>query len=334
MSDAAAVAGLARWNCNISTPEQVTVGTEFELRCAGPAVDGLSTNTLSLELAKPDRYRLRILENKSTSTSEVHLVVTSYTAGENKIEGAILTDGIARIELSPLRFQITSVLKQDDPQQKPFPPESPVGLAWPASALFGIGLFVFAVLGVIALFVRHRRAGARFEAWLEANQTPLSPFDQLNKDMRHASRERDPARQLAELEQAVRWYLVRLLEDSKLRLHERSLIHSREGRSRRPVSGEKIWRMLKRRSRGDRRVEDRLRPLTIRLMGELDRVSTMMLAPVKGESTVEASRVTLQQVFELHEMVREFATEIELQRTRGKLRVGRVKARRAPRGAK
>jgi len=277
----------ANWNCEVlGLPEAgLTVGAPFQLKCGGASVSGFNAKTLSLELAKQDKYRLRILENKSASDSGVELVVTSYVPGDTSLKDVILTDGVNRVSLSGVNYTVMSVIKQTEEEPQPFAPEAPMSLSWPASILISIGAFVLIVILMIAYLIQRRVRRKKFRQWLEAQKTPLSPFDQLNKDLRRAQKERDPLKQIAELQVMTGTYLSREFQAPLLEASPKEVL--------KVVSG------------GDRRFRSKLQPLVIRLYGEFERLPDAL---EKSQiSATDALNTTLPQI---HEMVREFGESV------------------------
>jgi len=284
----------AIWKCETSEipKDGLTVGHVFDLKCGGSPVAGLSVQSLGLELAKPDRYRLKVISAKSVSDSGVHLQVTSYQVGDNKLENVVLTDGLVRISLSGVQFEVGSVLNPTDQDPKPFPPLPPVSLMWPTEVIVLIGSFV---LALIALFFRVyflRKKRAEFQAWLTGHRTPLSPMDQLNKELRRVAKELSPETQVAELEKVLREYLARELREPVLFVSPKLI--------------------LKHACAGDRRLKEKLQPLTVRLFGEFVRLRTGL-----EKKTIDTSEALSKTLPELLEMSREFAVAVH---NRAKLR--------------
>jgi hypothetical protein len=284
----------AIWNCEASgvPSDGLTVGQIFDLKCSGGAVAGLSVQSLGLELAKPDRYRLKVVSAKSANESGVHLLVTSYQTGENKLENVVLTDGLVRISLSGIQFEVRSVLSPLEQDPKPFPPHPPVSLMWPTEVIVLIASLVFALIGLTFRVYFLRKKRAEFQAWLSGHRTPLSPIDQLNKELRRVAKERNPSTQVIELEKVLREYLARELRE--------------------PVLNASPKIILKRASGGDRRVKEKLQPLTARVFGEFDRLQVGL-----NKKTIDATEALSKTLPELLEMSRELAVAVN---SRGKLR--------------
>lgn len=243
------------WNCAVEKvpPTGLTVGTLFELSCQGPQVAGLVPTSLGLELAKADRYKLHVLEVKSAGETGFQAVVTGYVPGQINLESAVLTDGLVRIALKGIEFEVQSVLDPAEKEPKPFPPENPVGLMWPSSVLISILLFVVALGGLVLLGIRRRRQAQAFGEWLEKNQTPLPPIDQLNKELRRIAKDRNPRSQVAEMERATREYLARESRASVLKASPKAI-------------AVKI-------SNGDRKFQQAIAPKTVRLFSEFERLT-------------------------------------------------------------
>ncbi len=276
------------WNCEtIGVPEEgITVGQIFELKCGGNPVVGLSIQTLGLELPKPDRYRLKVLSSKAASETGVHFQVTGYQPGPNSLENVVLTDGLVRITLTGIKFEVGSVLSPLDQDPKPFPPESPVGMMWPVEVIGMISTFVVLLIALGVRVFYQRRKNTEFQSWLTSHRTPLSPMDQLNKEFRRVAKERNPLAQVQELEKVLREYLAREL--------------------RHPVLDGSPKKILKAASHGDRRVKEKLKSGTVRLFGELDRLKEGL--EKKSIDETEALSKTLPALLE---MAREYAQAVQ-----------------------
>lgn len=188
--------------------EGLTVGRLFALDCHSEVPLSLDAHALSLQLDKADRYRIKILETKSLDGQEAHFVATSYTAGTNKISNAVLTDGKTGVPIEPFSFEVQSVLDPVE-EPKPVPPFDPQTIMWPVWVYILIASLVSLLILSMAWIWRRRRAQAEFEIWLKSISTPLSPFDQMNKELRIASKERRPVVQVDLIEAAFRNYLCR-----------------------------------------------------------------------------------------------------------------------------
>ena len=289
---ATSVAAPTLWTCEVTqlaggpSLEGLTVGSKFSLKCSGAEVADFNTKSFSLELAKPDKFRLRILENRGATNSSIEMTVTSYVPGDTSLKDLVITDGQNRIQLDGVNFSLKSVIKEDEKDPKPFPPEPPVGLLWPTFVVVMIvGVFLVFVSAVILLVGRNRRR-AKFLKWLQANRTPLSPFEQLNKDLRRTLKVRNPSEHIAELELATQTYLSRLYEKPLLTRHPKPILNAI--------------------SRGDKKIRTRLAPITIRLFGEFDRVADSLSK--KQIDATEALNVVLPQI---HELIREFGEKVQ-----------------------
>ncbi len=275
------------WNCETGgiPSEGLTVGAPFELKCSGTEVPDFNVSRFSLELQKLDKYRLRILENKGASSNSVQLIVTSYVPGEGELRDVVLTDGQNRISLNGIQFGVASVIKQGE-EAKPFPSVAPVNMMWPTYAIAALGGLLLFIVFIAVVVLQRRSRRRKFQAWLETTKTPLSPFDQLNKDLRRAQKDRNPVSQITELEKMTRIFLSRSFEA--------------------PLMDASARRVLTTISRRDSRVRVRLAPLTIRLFGEFERVRASL--DKDQLNATEALNVTLPQV---HELVREFGERVK-----------------------
>jgi len=221
----------ARWNCQIDTlgadqkpkgPPQkpLTVGEKFLLTCGGDSVV-LAKETLTLRLPKSEKYALRLLTIKELEPNRAQFVATSYLVAEGQLQGALLTDGSRFVALDGVELNLTSVIDpQQNPEGKPYAPPDPSGLAWPLWfwISIAIALLLIAAFALWRLVKRIQRR--RFLRELDSNRTSLSPYNQLQKDLRALTRQyalgeakswsETQAESFAnELNSAFRWYLAR-----------------------------------------------------------------------------------------------------------------------------
>lgn len=192
--------------------EGLTVGTEFELNCQSSDPLVINTQALRLELPKAEKFSLRILETKSLGEHEARFIAASYKAGQVAIEGAMLTDGTLSVPIEKLTFEVQSVLDPNEQPPQAIPPFSAELMWWPAWFFVLVAGAVLLVGVLVALIFRRNKRKKAFRLWLESVMTPMSPFDQMNKALRYAGRERDPEKQLAAIDGAVREYLCKLYE--------------------------------------------------------------------------------------------------------------------------
>jgi hypothetical protein len=283
------------WNC---APEKVpesglTVGSLFELICQGPQVAGLVTSSLRLELGKADRYKINVVEVKLAEESKFQAVVTGYVPGQINLESAVLTDGLVRIALKGIQFDVQSVLDPAEKEPKPFPPEMPVSLLWPSSVLVAILFFLLAVVVALAGAMRRRRRALQFKEWLDKNRTPLSPIDQLNKEMRRVAKDRNPLNQARELEKITREFLARQTHAA--------------------VLGLKAHRIARKVAGHDKKFQKFIAPKTMRLFSEFARLQEGLETQSLDQN--EALNRSLPVLFDL---VSEYAEEVRLQSERNR----------------
>ncbi|MBK7890740.1 MAG: hypothetical protein IPJ84_07805 [Bdellovibrionales bacterium] len=190
--------------------EGLTVGTEFELNCQSSEPLTLNAQSLRLELPKAEKFSLRILETKSLGEHEARFIAASYKAGQVAIDGATLTDGAVSIPIEKLTFEVQSVLDPNEQPPQAVPAFSAEVMWWPVWFFVLVASVVLVVGLLVALLYRRTKRKKSFQLWLESVTTPMSPFDQMNKALRYAGRERDPEKQLIAIDGAVREYLCKL----------------------------------------------------------------------------------------------------------------------------
>ena len=225
-----------QWSCKVEhiggdgradgpLTDKITVGDKFFLSCEGPSAS-LNPRSLTLEVPKPMQYMLRLLDTHSINATGAQFVATTYLVGDFDFKNPVLTDGKERVGLGQFSVHSQTVIKKENnPENKPYGPWSPMALAWPAV----IWLFLASVCAVIILLITLAlRRSARQRAlrtWLENNQSALSPYNQFNRDLRMLSRQIPHARAFEkaesqsyfeELNRSFRFYLTRELQISAI----------------------------------------------------------------------------------------------------------------------
>jgi hypothetical protein len=221
---------VAKWECTLSQLDggeltELTVGQELMFNCQGNYVDGLHRD-FSLAIydkkGKPQKYFLHRLETLSSSETDLKAKVTSYRAGTFKdVPVRILMSNGQQIEVQPpLSWSVKSVIEK--PEQKPYGAIGPIELAMP---FWYWGIFLVGG-GLILLFLirvfRKRMDRKKLLEDLARHGTALSPFNQLNKDLRKVSRALSYFNEetltvsqaheyMAEIEKEFRLFLIREL---------------------------------------------------------------------------------------------------------------------------
>lgn len=274
-----------RWTCQTGEiPEAgLTVGSIFSLACGGMNAGELNPAALRLELGKEQQYSLKILQTKSLSATGAEFLITSYRTGDIKPNDVVLTDGATRIVLEGISFQVNSLIAGQNPPPEAYPPFGPVTMAWPLPVLLTLAAVAASLAGLSVALWRRRKQRQRFQNWLRETRTPNSPYDQLNKDLRQAMKQRQPLKQLELIETAMRRYLAHRFEQPTF-----------------GVSSRRLARLV---GRGDHRRKVQLQSGLIRLFGELARAEKD-----KAMTGEQALNGILPQ---LHELARECAETIE-----------------------
>lgn len=210
---------LIQWKCESTFPAEMTVGTKFTLKCDGPPAP-LDKTKLGLEVAKQDRFLLRLIETKSLGETGGEFVATTWASGKISFENPILTDGVTKVGLGRIEFEAKSVLDpQKNPEGKPYPPWGGVTLGWPwivwALILFVVLIAIVGVGSRVGRIVRRKR----LLKLLEKNPVAGEPYHVFTKELRRLVRsipvvsgawsETDKAAYLGDLDQALRWYIAR-----------------------------------------------------------------------------------------------------------------------------
>lgn len=207
-----------KWECQLAQVEggptlpEFTVGTKFLLQCQGPSV-GEWKSQMQLKFPQAEQqYTLALLTTQKLGPNHGEWIVTGYKPGEHKPEWVEITDGVQRVRVEGLEWNINTVVKAESGQPpQPFPPYGPVSLIWPwwlwVSAL---GLILIVAALVFWRVRRHRARKALLER-LKAKGTALTPYLEFHKNLRHLARRyaREPREYVSQLDQGFRLYLTR-----------------------------------------------------------------------------------------------------------------------------
>lgn len=213
--------------CDIQiVKEPINVGDPFTLNCQGEFGQAF---TSSVQTAFPDdanKYNLKILGVKSSSSSDAVFTVVSYKAGEFTNQGFILTDGVVTAKVEGLNWKVESVLEKD---AKPFPPLGPISMRYPNAVWIALVL-VLAIVGIIIWRIMSKRRARReliqavlgvgredvpFRELIKIQNTQA--YTQFSRDLRVIQKDMNamkpkPTEEIwGDLEKAFRFYLVREL---------------------------------------------------------------------------------------------------------------------------
>lgn len=221
-----------QWNCKVEkfgsdgTPAgelaaKITVGEKFFLSCDGPTAH-LEKNSLSLEVPKEMQYMLRLLDARSVGETSAQFVATTYMVGDFDFKNPILTDGKTRVGLGQFSLHsVTVITKEKNPENKPYGPWSAQAVTWPAAIWLILAALCAVIVLMISLALRRSARLKKLRVWLGLNQSALTPYNQLNRDLRMLSRKIPAGREFraseseeyfAELERSFRFYLTRELD--------------------------------------------------------------------------------------------------------------------------
>lgn len=191
----------------------LTVGRPFLLVCDGEWPD-LNLTSLELRLSEEDKYKLNLLKIEKKSGSSYELLVTSHKAGAIEVKAAQLIAGETSVVLSDLKFEVQSVLKEEQqPPQEPYGPMGPLVLGYP----YWIWIALVLVVASIAAFVFFKvKSRIQRRKWLEdmrLHDSALTPIAQLGKSLRIAQRNLVMTTEfLHHLERDYKFFLARQYE--------------------------------------------------------------------------------------------------------------------------
>ncbi|MBK9321571.1 MAG: hypothetical protein IPM97_01195 [Bdellovibrionaceae bacterium] len=165
----------------------LTVGREFFLICDGEWPKDLVQDKVFLESEGAQKYQLTLLGFEFRSLTEADLKVTSYLPGRHKFPNLILSDGVKKIELGPVEFQVQSVLTPGE-KVEPYGPFGPALI--PIPFFYWIVLvFIFGLMSlVIGLRIwRHNQRKAMLEK-LKQHESSMTPLQEFHQSMRKLQR--------------------------------------------------------------------------------------------------------------------------------------------------
>lgn len=189
--------------CDLDIPKisglednQLTVGREFYLICKGDWPKDLKTESLSFAGDANMKYVLKILNFEFRTPTEADIKVTSYIAGKVQVPQLVLTDGVQKLELGQVAFEVTSVLPAEGAtagEQAPAKPEpyGPMGPAViPVPLLYWLLLLTVILLvgGMVALRVWRLNQRREMLLRLKEHDVALSPLQEFHQAMRKLQR--------------------------------------------------------------------------------------------------------------------------------------------------
>lgn len=214
--------------------ETWTVGNKYLLSCSGPLVPELDKEKIKFFFADPSQeYALHPLQTVVLNPQQAQLVVTGYKPGDYKLENLLVTDGTHGFRIEKLEWKIGSVLEgdpQQQQQQQPIPPFGPFTLGFPWWYYGAWALLALLVVFVLGRKIRRYFMRKKLIESLAAHATALSPYNQLNKDIRILVRatpfdQRETLPDfVAKMEELFRLFLVRRLTIPALQWSDREII--------------------------------------------------------------------------------------------------------------
>jgi len=228
-----------QWNCvfqeathpGAAKLEAWTLGDRYLLSCNGPLIEDLEKEKLHFQFPKKEQeYTLHLLQVMTLHPQQAQFVVTGYKPGDFNLEGLKITDGKNGFTIHPpLQWKVISLL-EGQPQPQPVPPFGPFQLSFP---WWYYGIWVLLGVLVIGYFGRLGRkyyVRKKLTESLAAHATALSPFNQLNKDIRRLLRSTNLGEQeqlfgfVKQIEEMFRLFLVRQLLVPALEWSDRDIL--------------------------------------------------------------------------------------------------------------
>lgn len=189
------------WNCSLAMESgdsvtTMTVGDIVYLTCNGDYFAELKPPFQFHQLVpheeegkapKKVKYHIHPLEVLAANETDLKLQVTSYRVGSHKdLSLQITTADGKKLMTSPMSWEVSSVIK--DPKQQPYGPMGPFEMSQPWWYYTSIGVGVVLVVAWLIRLIKKKMDRRRMVEELARHGTALSPFNQLNKDLRKASR--------------------------------------------------------------------------------------------------------------------------------------------------
>lgn len=192
------------------------VADRFEMNC--PTPEGITWKE-KIWLEWPDekqKYGIKILKTKSSTPSETVFEVAAYKPEKYDNVSLTLTDGISKVPVQAMTFEVLSVRTQED--IAPFESFGPLKVGYPLWFWVTIVLTVLLIAGGSMLILVRNARRRRLLDSLEQYNTMLSPFNQFSKDMRQifkrlqTTHNRDEAQKVFQkIDEDFRLYLTREL---------------------------------------------------------------------------------------------------------------------------
>lgn len=187
------------------------VGDLLRLTCEGPDTYKFSDGVQVVE-AEESKYKLRVIEVKSSSNGKLDLAVTSYKPSEYTDQIFVLSDGVHTVRTSPLSFKIESVLSQEKPPE-PYPLFGPFDLSYSYWLWLILALAVLFIAVPVLFKLQRVRQKQKLLSAIDLKEKERSIEHDVSKFYRLKRRELENAnldadRMRGDIEQSFREYLM------------------------------------------------------------------------------------------------------------------------------
>lgn len=236
---------------------EISVGQKFLLTCSGSQVS-LDTAHLRLELKKEDEFKLQVLKNLKSETSQIEWLVTSYRVQKSQdgkkdepveLKDVVLTDGKSQVLLSSIKYQVNSVLNEKSPQQG-YPPIGPFQIQYPYWIWIGFVVFIVFLINEFINRILKRRKKKKFTKKIKDNPPLVSNEFQLSKDIRQLDYLRTNSWSdevalefLKQIHMSLAWYLARKFQIDCFEIRSKEMVVELQKKQRifkQDLSSEKI----------------------------------------------------------------------------------------------
>jgi hypothetical protein len=166
----------------------LSVGKIFFISCRGDWPADLKIENLHLELPPEQKYTLKLQEFVRRDVQVADLKVVSYLTGNHNLEKIALSDGTQTLELTPISFQVQSVLDPQNQKPEPYGPMGPLGLGWPLSYWIILASVLVLSIGLLILKIWNFVVRKKWLAKIKIYDSPHTPLSQFHSELRSLQR--------------------------------------------------------------------------------------------------------------------------------------------------
>lgn len=236
---------MTQMKCQIEIPKtaddkavSLTVGREFLLHCnkEGPEEwPEMKTDHLDFRLDEADKFKIKLLNFKFISKTQIDLLVTSYQPGQHQLKMLQLVDAEHSLVLGDLDFTVSSVINPQEPPAEPYGPAGPFSLSLPIWYLLSLSGVILTLVLIAALKWRLRSQKRKLLTEMRLHeyvQDPLYQFYQMARKVQRTygffSGQELIASEVAlfvqQINEAFKIYLARQLQIPTLKWSERKTL--------------------------------------------------------------------------------------------------------------